>query len=100
MHSAILSNICSRIGDVLEVDEGDEGKCVGRYARIHVSLNINKHLRQCIWIKSDQEHDDICIILVYEKLPNFCFKCGKLGHIVRDCDSQEEEGSTLKFGTW
>lgn len=67
---------------------------------IRVSLNINLLLRQCLWVNSQQAQDNICIILVYEKLPNFCFKYGKLGHVHRDCDNQEGKGSTLKFGAW
>ncbi|XP_073309825.1 uncharacterized protein [Primulina huaijiensis] len=100
MHSAIIRNLGSRIGRVLEVDEGEEGKCSGRHARIRVSLNINHPLKQCLWVKSHMGSDDICIIIVYEKLPNFCFNCGKLGHVQRDCDIQEENAPTLKFGNW
>ncbi|XP_075499819.1 uncharacterized protein LOC142538372 [Primulina tabacum] len=103
MQSAILRNLGSKLGTVMEVDEGDEGdegSCTGRYDRIRVSLDINEPLRQCLSVRSEQEQEDICIILLYEKLPNFCYNCGKLGHVQRDCEAHTEDSSNLPFGNW
>lgn len=98
MHSDIIRNIGSKIGRVLEVDEGDDGHCAGRFVRVRVSLNINKPLQQVIWILTKHSKEEICIILLYERLPNFCYKCGKIGHVERDYDKQETEGSESIFG--
>lgn len=40
------------------------------------------------------------IILLYEKLPNFCYACGKLGHIMRDCEDHSVDKVSLAFGSW
>lgn len=100
MHSAIIRNIGMKIGRVLEVDAGDDGHCSGRFAHIRVSLNITQPLQQCIWIQTEQGKEEIFIILVYERLPKFCFNCGKLGHVVRYCNSHVGEISECKFGNW
>ncbi|XP_057418992.1 uncharacterized protein LOC130713221 [Lotus japonicus] len=39
------------------------------------------------------------IVFKYEKLKNFCYRCGLLDHILRDCDV-EDEGNPLPFGGW
>lgn len=44
--------------------------------------------------------DEVCILLRYERLPQFCFQCGCLGHIFRDCGSPNEELKEFPFGPW
>lgn len=56
----------------------------GEFMRIRVSLNItrpllrrkklNVGLSELVWLN-----------FKYERLPNFCFCCGVLGHIHKDC---------------
>lgn len=37
---------------------------------------------------------------MYERLPNFCYLCGKLGHLNRDCDIQVSADSHPSYGNW
>lgn len=53
-----------------------------------------------MWVKSDNATDDICIMLLYERLLNFCYLCGKLGHIQRDCVIEVSTDNQLPFGNW
>jgi hypothetical protein len=36
----------------------------------------------------------------YEFLPNFCFTCGKVGHIDKSCSIKLGRGETQQFGKW
>lgn len=92
MQSNILHNIGSKIGKVLEVEAGADGMCAGRYARIRMMIDISKSLQQGIWVQPENSLEEICIILLYERLPNFCFECGKLGHVKRGCEEKGKEG--------
>lgn len=55
MHAPIISSIGDRIGRVFEVESGVEGRCKGMFARMKVSLDISKPLKQGVWVKSDNE---------------------------------------------
>ncbi|TXG48942.1 hypothetical protein EZV62_024817 [Acer yangbiense] len=65
----------SFIGEVREVDVGPSGDCL-----------------------------ETILPIQYERLPNFCFRCGLVGHSVRECTSSGEdglrEGSGMLYGAW
>ena len=44
-------------------------------------------------------------ILLYERLPEFCYACGIVGHGLRDCPDDAArldalEGTSTKYGSW
>ncbi|KAK0590300.1 hypothetical protein LWI29_025123 [Acer saccharum] len=54
---------------------------------------------------SPGEWEVITAILLYERLPEFCYACGIIGHGLRDCPDDEArlgalEGETTKYGSW
>lgn len=85
MQSAILRNLGEKIGKVIEVEFGDQGQCSGRFARIRILKNIDDPLLKALCVRLENSNEESCIIFLYEKLPNFCYACGRLGHIFRDC---------------
>ncbi|GFP87325.1 erad-associated E3 ubiquitin-protein ligase hrd1a [Phtheirospermum japonicum] len=46
------------------------------------------------------EEEEIIIILVYERLPEFCYACGRTGHLFKDCEDNEVNKDNLGFGNW
>lgn len=100
MHPTILLTVGARLGRLLEVDVGEDGSCTGKFARIRVMMDISKPLRQGIWVKQERLEDEICILLRYERLPQFCFQCGCLGHSLRDCSLPHVDAKDCSFGSW
>lgn len=100
MHSSIIRKLGEQLGVVLEVDAGDRGICSGRFARIRILHSIDKPLVKGIWVNLENSLEESCILLLYEKLPNFCFACGRLGHILRDCVKTRVDKAHLEFGNW
>lgn len=48
-----------------------------------------------------QGEDDIPIPIVYERLPEFCFCCGLIGHQYKECDKYKgQPKDKLAYGVW
>lgn len=77
MHEELLSKLGRQIGQVVELDRGEDGAFLGRFARIQVQMNI-KPLRKCVRISAMKDEEDAIILLVYERLPDFCYHAGGL----------------------
>lgn len=67
------------VGKVEEVESDDNGECIGKYARARILVDIAKPLKKIIFLEQDEENK-IPIPVLYERLLDFCYCCGKLGH--------------------
>ncbi|GAA0155101.1 hypothetical protein LIER_12912 [Lithospermum erythrorhizon] len=49
---------------------------------------------------------EVTLQLTYESLPNFCYACGKLEHVIRECELvadgfvDMEDENALQYGSW
>ncbi|TYG50040.1 hypothetical protein ES288_D10G144100v1 [Gossypium darwinii] len=57
---------------------------LGEFCRLRVKLNVQRPLCRGIFV-SIGNGNKFWIPFKYEKLPNFCFGCGMLGHSLHDC---------------
>ncbi|TXG61742.1 hypothetical protein EZV62_013105 [Acer yangbiense] len=95
----------SMIGEVLDIDGGNSGDCVGKFMRVRIRMDITKPLKRCLWVDIMGDGTETIMILRYERLPNHCFKCGLIDHSTAEC---KEEGSCilvngkeeLPYGMW
>ncbi|MBA0707526.1 hypothetical protein Golax_019565, partial [Gossypium laxum] len=55
------------------------------WCRLKINLNVQKPLRRGIFVSSDNKNQ-WWISFKYEKLPLFCFGCGRMGHGLPDCN--------------
>ncbi|KAK4415198.1 hypothetical protein Salat_2627000 [Sesamum alatum] len=72
--------------------------------RIHVNINVTLPLKSALKLRSESGEE--CVVrFSYERLPNFCYLCGLLGHISRLCSRRFQEGftdpgSSTPYGAW
>ncbi|KAH9769036.1 hypothetical protein KPL71_011840 [Citrus sinensis] len=79
-----IGKLEGKIGRVEEVETDEEGECIGPFARVRISVDITKPLRRILMLKQEGE-EDIVMFIKYERLPNFCFCYGLIGHQFREC---------------
>lgn len=85
----IAKAIGSFLGDFIRIDKKNFDGTWKSFMRIRVLLDITKPLKRKMKIMKEGE-DWIWIDFKYERLPNFCFLCGLIGHTERFCQKMFE----------
>ena len=66
-----------------------------------MKIDIRKPLRRGILVEGEDGEEDCWCPIKYEFIPNFCYSCGCLGHVEKECDSCVElEAGCRQFGEW
>jgi len=86
---------------VADPEDNGEG---GEFLRIRIVIDIKKPLPWCCKLWSEGEHVGWAL-LKFERLPNFCYWCGKVTHSESDCDVWLRGKGRLKkeeqqYGEW
>ena len=96
--------IGATLGEVEKVDANEKGFCLGSYLRIRVGLDASMPLCQGRKVRLG-EHGLKWVDFRYERLPIFCYLCGKINHDEQDCLMWIRSNDTLRpeekqFGPW
>ncbi|KAL8514223.1 hypothetical protein ACS0TY_013373 [Phlomoides rotata] len=100
-----IQSIASRCGEVVEIDK-DSMEGFGCSIRVKVNLDTTQPLKTGLKIVNS-DGKPAWIPFKYERLPSFCFLCGVVGHMKRECDFVAEkrellniQDDKLPFGEW
>ncbi|XP_058733455.1 uncharacterized protein LOC131605074 [Vicia villosa] len=103
-------SMAKKLGGILGVfEEMDmkEANRNGRFLRIKVTIDLKLPLKRGIVIRFKDKN--LRVHFKYERLPTFCFICGRLGHQLKDCEVTGElnedgfddiEEQDLLYGQW
>nr|XP_051211404.1 uncharacterized protein LOC127328880 [Lolium perenne] len=100
MSKATGELIGDRIGEYMEVEADANGMAIGKCLRVKVRMNILKPLMRGTLVKVDEVGRTIWCNFEYEYLPDFCFVCGLLGHVEKECDIKLKKGEEAQYGKW
>ncbi|KAK5792913.1 hypothetical protein PVK06_034044 [Gossypium arboreum] len=81
----ILTEIGGMVGKVVKLDMNTYSKVRGRFARMAVYINLERHLVSQILINGRSQRVE------YESLPTVCFHCGRYGHVKDNCPFRSTE---------
>nr|POF04385.1 uncharacterized protein CFP56_64546 [Quercus suber] len=86
--------IGSSLGSVLDVDVSESGVQWSKCLRVRVRIDVTKRLvrGKKITIEGGESK---WVIFKYERLPNFCYRCGLLNHALKECTEGSREESRV-----
>ena len=100
MYEEVVIEIGCKLGNVLEVNKQSMQADQAKYIKVRINLPIDKPLRRGGYI-SVEDGEQCWVTFKYERLPTFCFLCGKLGHDDKHCGKTLKEHQQGKqYGEW
>ena len=73
------------IGRVVQVADLEDDGAGSEFLRLRINIDISKPLIRCSKLRSEGKQVG-WVGLKYERLPNFCYWCGRVTHGERDCE--------------
>lgn len=96
--------ISSKLGKVLDIDVLENGVHWGRYLHIRIQLDVTRKLIRAKKVSIEQD-EPRWVFFRYERLPNFCYVCGLIGHSKCECSKKKDgsgglEKEEYQYGAW
>lgn len=84
------------IGTFETVEVNEQGNISGETLRVRIKININDPIKRGTNVQIGSSDKLKWIPITYEKLLDFCYHCGRIGHVIEACDEVNEEGNMVK----
>ncbi|KAG5544352.1 hypothetical protein RHGRI_016938 [Rhododendron griersonianum] len=89
--------IAKSIGDVIAVEEPGEKGRLANFMRVRIWVDISKPLKKGFFLRKAKEKDS-WVRFRYERLSDFCYGCGMVGHVANECkDKRSFDAKTWDF---
>lgn len=73
---------------------------IGPYVRVRISIDIMKPLQKMVFLEL-KDDDEVELLVLYERLPDFCFCCRLIGHYFKEFETDKgQPKDKLSYGTY
>lgn len=76
------------IGNFEVVDVNEQGIISDETLRIRIKVNIHGPIKKGMNVKIGSSNRLEWIPITYEKLLDFCYHCGGVGHVIDECEKK------------
>ncbi|XP_070666465.1 uncharacterized protein [Malus domestica] len=88
--------IAKEIGEVVEIEDLSKNR---GFLRVKVMVNSHNPLIAGCWLPRGK-NEDTWIEFRYERLQDFCYRCGRIGHANTECAFEPTKGGAAGYGEW
>ncbi|PPD97602.1 hypothetical protein GOBAR_DD05374 [Gossypium barbadense] len=103
MDRQMALDVGNALSELVAIDWKDCNGGWTEFVRIKVKINVLKPLRRVVKLL-DKEGTEVIGVIKYERLPDFCYVCGLIGHSSKTCKHNKEGSalneSNLQYGSW
>ncbi|MBA0786883.1 hypothetical protein Gotri_027151, partial [Gossypium trilobum] len=103
MDRQMALDIGNTIGELVAIDWKDRNGGWTEFMRLKIKINVLRPLRRIVRLV-DKNGVETIGILKYERLPDFYYECGIIGHTDKKCSLTSEvvglNGQSPQFGSW
>lgn len=85
------------LGEFVEADL-DEGGSTENTLRIQVKIDVSEPLKRGLMVRIGSKAEETWVKVTYERLPEFCYGCGIIGHVQQECEKISNEGEENLYG--
>ncbi|KAK1578975.1 hypothetical protein Q3G72_034655 [Acer saccharum] len=78
------------IGEVHDMDLVARSDGSSRFLRVRVMVEVDRPLQRCLLVYLLGDGKVTMMLLRYERLMVYCFRCDKLGHVMDECTMEME----------
>ncbi|XP_073152541.1 uncharacterized protein [Henckelia pumila] len=106
--TGMISDVGMMLGDIIgvaiNVEADEQSRCLGPFMRLRVIIDITKPLRRVARVALGSVSNPVLVYLRYERLSDYCYICGVIGHIATECPHKPyplgDDYMAYPYGPW